>query len=1179
MRKVIYSIGILALAALSFASCQKQPVPENESGKMVTVTFVAEAPATKSAAVEGEGSVTYEWSDDDDSRVKLFKVGDSGLTEVSAQVERVSATELTITATVESGSTVRAIMANSFTNSNNPRLSSAQSPKTDNFDPTADVLVSKDKTINSDLQGAKMLFNRKVVVNKMSLHGLNLGEKIKRIIVTSNNHLTGYYDGESFHGEDKTITLSYSDVPVTESSSLVANKGVFPVYFVAAANDAHTLSIRVETDQNVYEKTLGQAISLKLGQFTRFNVGLPSGTPISDSVDYTLVTSASSLPAVGKVGDIIIVNGTNAMAAQNTNNRAVATVPAAVNSVISLDNSSTAHIFSLSHTEDGFLICDKTDDSGYLYAAGAAATKQNYLRSKADIDAACYWTITYSEGVASIVSVNNDKTPYLQYNNSGLFSCYNEASQQPVSIYLNSSSVIDIPVDNRPVVTLSFNPESPSPIYFGDSFNEPTLTKNPADVPIGYTVTTEPSNIATIDSETGKLTITGVGAITVTASVSDETNYKPASASYSLTVNESISDYSTAGTSNVILTVEGGTSASLAELNGYDALKAGTSSNAGAVKITVPANTTNLHLHAAGWKGETVTLSIAPNSIASPNSISLNSNDGITSNSPFTLSSGSSFTDYYFNIALSGVTSETVLTFTAKNGKRFVIWGVNAVQDNRQDPGMSWSASSATASWNTGNTVSGFTAPTLTVGHASGITYESSNVAVATISNAGAVTVVGPGETTIKAVFAGDATYKDAIASYTLTVTDNREQVAKPTFSPDATNTVAVGTQVTITAADGATIYYTLDNSTPTVDSDTYTAAITLDESKTIKAIAVKDGYKNSAVASASYTVGVVNTSTEANPYSASDADALAGQLSAGGTLANVYVSGIISEITTAFNSQYKNVSFKISADGLSTSTQFLIFRMSANSSDDFKVGDAVELKGTLKNHNGTTPELDAGATLIAQLHAPTISPDGGTFTDSQSVTISADPGASIFFSTDGSTPASAYTAAFNITETTTVRAKATKGILTTGIVEATFTKNSGGGGNTSTTTYTFTSKSWGDSSSSWTSGADGAQLTSGRGVQITAGANGANATTKSSFNGVSRVVVTYSTNASSGAGSVAIKVGSNNARSSNVTKTGGTSDRTLTFDINPSETGAVNITVTCTTNSIYIKSVAITHQ
>ena len=127
------------------------------------------------------------------------------------------------------------------------------------------------------------------------------------------------------------------------------------------------------------------------------------------------------------------------------------------------------------------------------------------------------------------------------------------------------------------------------------------------------------------------------------------------------------------------------------------------------------------------------------------------------------------------------------------------------------------------------------------------------------------------------------------------------------------------------------------------------------------------------------------------------------------------------------------------------------------------------------------------------------------------------------------------------------------------------------------TTTYTFSSKSWAASPANWTSGKDGNQMQSGRGIQVTTGANGANATSPKSFTNVSKIVVTYSTNASAGAGTIKIKIGSNTEVSQNVTKTGGTTDRTLTYNFNPNQTGSVKVTVTCSTNSIYLKSIAIT--
>lgn len=127
------------------------------------------------------------------------------------------------------------------------------------------------------------------------------------------------------------------------------------------------------------------------------------------------------------------------------------------------------------------------------------------------------------------------------------------------------------------------------------------------------------------------------------------------------------------------------------------------------------------------------------------------------------------------------------------------------------------------------------------------------------------------------------------------------------------------------------------------------------------------------------------------------------------------------------------------------------------------------------------------------------------------------------------------------------------------------------------TTTYTFSSKAWAASPANWTSGKDGNALTSGQGIQVTTGTSGANGTSPKSFTNVSKVVVTYSTNSSKGAGSIAVQIGSNTASSQNVTKTGGTTDRTLTYNFSPNQTGKVKVTVTCTTNSIYVKSVAIT--
>ncbi|HPV15522.1 MAG TPA: chitobiase/beta-hexosaminidase C-terminal domain-containing protein, partial [Candidatus Cloacimonadota bacterium] len=58
----------------------------------------------------------------------------------------------------------------------------------------------------------------------------------------------------------------------------------------------------------------------------------------------------------------------------------------------------------------------------------------------------------------------------------------------------------------------------------------------------------------------------------------------------------------------------------------------------------------------------------------------------------------------------------------------------------------------------------------------------------------------------------------------------------------------------------------------------------------------------------------------------------------------------------------------------------------------------------------------------------PTFSPPEGAYTSAQNVTISCSThGATIYYSTDGSTPSTQYTVPVNIASTATLKAKATK--------------------------------------------------------------------------------------------------------------------------------------------------------
>lgn len=78
---------------------------------------------------------------------------------------------------------------------------------------------------------------------------------------------------------------------------------------------------------------------------------------------------------------------------------------------------------------------------------------------------------------------------------------------------------------------------------------------------------------------------------------------------------------------------------------------------------------------------------------------------------------------------------------------------------------------------------------------------------------------------------------------------------ARPSLSTPA-GEVAEGTEISIACiTTGAKIFYTTDGTAPTAESTEYTAPIAINGLTTIKAIAIADGYLDSEIVSATYTV------------------------------------------------------------------------------------------------------------------------------------------------------------------------------------------------------------------------------------------------------------------------------------------------------------------------------------
>ena len=203
-------------------------------------------------------------------------------------------------------------------------------------------------------------------------------------------------------------------------------------------------------------------------------------------------------------------------------------------------------------------------------------------------------------------------------------------------------------------------------------------------------------------------------------------------------------------------------------------------------------------------------------------------------------------------------------------------------------------------------------------------------------------------------------------------------------------------------ATAGATFYYTTNGTTPTTSSTKYTSAITVSATETLEAIAIETGYTNSAVGSATYTIAPIlptpTFSPAAGTYTTSQSVTISD--STAGTTIYYTTNG-----TTPTTSSTKYTS---------------AITVSAN-----ETLEAIAIETGYTN----SAVGSATYTIAPILPTPTFSPAAGTYTTSQSVTISdSTAGTTIYYTTNGTTPTTSstkYTSAITVSANETLEALA----------------------------------------------------------------------------------------------------------------------------------------------------------
>ena len=319
--------------------------------------------------------------------------------------------------------------------------------------------------------------------------------------------------------------------------------------------------------------------------------------------------------------------------------------------------------------------------------------------------------------------------------------------------------------------------------------------------------------------------------------------------------------------------------------------------------------------------------------------------------------------------------------------------------------------------------------------------------------------------------------YVRAVGSDDMILAAGNREITTPSDSDvptiSGTDKFSDRTEVTITATPGAIIYYTTDGTVPTNGSQQYNTPITLTETTTIQAIAIEDGHIMSDVVGMEFT-------KESSGGSSSDG----GGSSSGGSTDSGSETAPPQEETIPFDVSIRpNDSatvYVMQVTGLADTDmgkyQYSIDGINYHplqeleKRETFFGSQMVDLHVRAVGSDNTI--LAAGNRKIETPRdsgVPTIS-GADKFSDRTEVTITATPGASIYYTTDGTVPTNGsqqYNTPITLTETTTIQAIAIEdGHIMSDVVGMAFTKESSGGSSSDSG-----SSSGGSSSDGGTSG------------------------------------------------------------------------------------------------------------
>lgn len=289
LRFLALSAAILSM----FTACQREELEQNQKPEALThsVTFVAGAPETKTIVDVSDGETAqFAWTTDDKNRISVYENGVAATKTECGLVDGV----MTIKATFE-GSTApkNASYVAVVNKSNATQIMSAEA-----YDEEADILVSKAVSSFDGKNGVQLQFKREVAIAKMTLKGLDAGEVVNIVTVSSTADIAGSYGVDGWASPAaSSIEISSASYVAGEGYSIVASDaGEAVVWFTCIPQDASTLTVKVKAaDGDTYTKKFSKPITLTQGNVKGFGVKMTKDVVAAPSETYNRITSQSEL--------------------------------------------------------------------------------------------------------------------------------------------------------------------------------------------------------------------------------------------------------------------------------------------------------------------------------------------------------------------------------------------------------------------------------------------------------------------------------------------------------------------------------------------------------------------------------------------------------------------------------------------------------------------------------------------------------------------------------------------------------------------------------------------------------------------------------------------------------------------------------------------------------------------